>query len=48
MGGGHPLKTASLLLGLALAAVGFDTVSGEVRLTFGSDELVAACRFSSR
>ena len=39
MGGGHPVKTAaSLLLGLALAAVGFDTVSGEVRLTFGSDE----------
>src|SRR5689334_17997921 len=29
MGGGHPVKTAiSLFLGLALAAVGFDTVSG--------------------
>ena len=46
MGGGHPVKTAaSLLLGLALAAVGFDTVSGEVRLTFGSDELVRGVPF---
>ena len=46
MGGGHPLKTAaSLLLGLALAAVGFDAVSGEVRLTFGSDELVRGVPF---
>jgi TctA family transporter len=46
MGGGHPLKTAaSLLVGLALAAVGFDAVSGEVRLTFGSDELVRGVPF---
>ena len=46
MGGSHPLKTAiSLLVGLALAAVGFDTVSGEVRLTFGSDELVRGIPF---
>ena len=46
MGGGHPLKTAaSLLFGLALAAVGFDAVSGEVRLTFGSDELVRGVPF---
>ena len=46
MGGGHPLKTAaSLLIGLALAAVGFDAVSGEVRLTFGSDELVRGVPF---
>jgi TctA family transporter len=46
MGGGHPVKTvSSLLVGLALAAVGFDTVSGEVRLTFGSDELVRGIPF---
>jgi TctA family transporter len=46
MGGGHPLKTAaSLLIGLALAAVGFDAVSGEVRLTFGSDELIRGVPF---
>ena len=46
MGGGQPLKTAaSLLVGLALAAVGFDAVSGEVRLTFGSDELVRGVPF---
>lgn len=46
MGGGHPLKTlASLLVGLALAAVGFDAVSGEVRLTFGSDELIRGVPF---
>jgi len=46
MGGGHPVKTAaSLLLGLALAAVGFDAVSGEVRLTFGSDELIRGVPF---
>jgi len=38
MGGGDPLKTAvSLLIGLALATIGMDTVSGEMRLTFGSD-----------
>jgi TctA family transporter len=46
MGGGDPLKTlASLLIGLALAAVGFDAVSGEVRLTFGSDELIRGVPF---
>jgi putative tricarboxylic transport membrane protein len=46
MGGGHPVKTmVSLLVGLALAAVGFDTVSGEVRLTFGSDALVRGVSF---
>ena len=46
MGGGDPLKTmASLLIGLALAAVGFDTVSGEVRLTFGTNELVRGMPF---
>jgi putative tricarboxylic transport membrane protein len=46
MGGGHPVKTmVSLLVGLALAAVGFDTISGEVRLTFGSDELIRGVPF---
>jgi len=35
----------SLLLGRALAAVGFDTVSGEVRLTFGSNDLVRGIPF---
>ena len=46
MGGSDPVKTAiSLVLGLALAAVGFDTISGEVRLTFGSDELVRGIPF---
>jgi putative tricarboxylic transport membrane protein len=46
MGGNHPVKTAlSLLLGLAMAAVGFDTISGEVRLTFGSDDLLRGVPF---
>ncbi|WAC27579.1 tripartite tricarboxylate transporter permease [Ancylobacter sp. SL191] len=46
MGGGNPLKTAaSLLIGLSLAAVGMDTVSGEMRLTFGSDQLIKGVTF---
>ena len=46
MGGADPLKTAvSLLLGLAFASVGMDTVSGEMRLTFGQDELVRGISF---
>lgn len=46
MGGGDPLKTlASLLIGLSFAAVGMDTVSGELRLTFGLDELVKGVSF---
>jgi TctA family transporter len=45
-GGGHPLKTiVSLLIGLALAAIGTDTVSAEVRLTFGSDKLLRGIDF---
>lgn len=44
--GGSPLKTlASLCIGLILAAVGMDTVSGEVRLTFGSDTLISGVSF---
>jgi TctA family transporter len=46
MGGGDPLKTAvSVLVGLALAAVGMDTISGEVRLAFGTNELVRGISF---
>ena len=46
MGGADPLKTAvSVLLGLGFAAIGIDTVSGEVRLTFGFDELVKGVSF---
>ncbi|MDF2996484.1 MAG: tricarboxylate transporter [Xanthobacteraceae bacterium] len=46
MGGGHPLKTtAALVIGLSLAAVGMDTVSGEMRLTFGTDQLVRGVPF---
>src|SRR5438874_1341709 len=46
MSGGRPLKTiAALLLGLILAGVGTDTVSGEMRLTFGSDLLVGGVSF---
>jgi TctA family transporter len=46
IGGRDPLKTvAALLVGLALAAVGMDTVSGEVRLAFGTNELVRGVSF---
>ncbi|OZI54658.1 tripartite tricarboxylate transporter permease [Bordetella genomosp. 4] len=44
--GGSPLKTlASLLIGLILATVGMDTVSGEMRLTYGSNTLVSGISF---
>jgi TctA family transporter len=46
MGGSDPLKTAvSLLVGLSLATIGMDTVSGEMRLTFGQDQLVRGISF---
>lgn len=46
MSGGHPLKTvASLLIGLILAGVGMDTMSGEMRLTYGSDALISGVSF---
>jgi TctA family transporter len=46
MGGTDPLKTAvSLLVGLSLATIGMDTVSGEMRLTFGQDQLVRGISF---
>lgn len=46
MSGGAPFKTiASLLIGLSLATVGMDTVSGEMRLTFETDSLVGGFSF---
>ncbi|WP_445263670.1 tripartite tricarboxylate transporter permease [Ramlibacter sp. PS3R-8] len=46
MSGGKPLKTiAALLVGLILAGVGTDTVSGEMRLAFGTDILVGGISF---
>jgi TctA family transporter len=46
MSGGAPLKTiAALLVGLILAGVGTDTVSGEMRMTFGTDILVGGVSF---
>src|SRR5687768_8383651 len=39
---GSPFKTiASMMAGFALAAVGIDTVTGQLRLTFGFTELLA-------
>lgn len=41
MSGGRPLKTvAAVLIGLILTAIGMDTVSGEMRLTYGTTSLV--------
>jgi putative tricarboxylic transport membrane protein len=46
MGGSHPVKTmVSLLVGLALAAVGTDTMTADVRLTFGSSNLLGGIDF---
>jgi putative tricarboxylic transport membrane protein len=46
MGKGNVAKTvASTMLGLVLAAVGLDTVSGQLRLTFGSTELLRGFDF---
>ena len=46
MGKGSPLKTVvSMMLGFALAAVGLDTVSGQLRMTFGSTELLRGFDF---
>jgi TctA family transporter len=46
LGGAAPLKTlVSLGLGLAFAAVGMDTISGSLRLTFGSSALVSGISF---
>jgi len=41
MNKGSPFKTISaMMLGFALASVGMDTVTGQLRLTFGSHELM--------
>jgi putative tricarboxylic transport membrane protein len=46
MGRGNAAKTVvSTMLGLVLAAVGLDTVSGQLRLTFGSMELLRGFDF---
>jgi TctA family transporter len=46
LGGSSPLKTlVSMGLGLAFAAVGMDTISGSLRLTFGLDQLVPGVSF---
>ncbi|ALN72442.1 tripartite tricarboxylate transporter permease [Aureimonas sp. AU20] len=46
LGGADPMKTAvSLLAGLAFATVGMDTVSGELRLTFGFTDLLRGISF---
>jgi len=46
MSGSQPFKTvAAMMLGFALAAVGLDTVTGQLRLTFGSQELLRGFDF---
>src|SRR5512143_2689481 len=46
MGKGSPMKIlASMMLGFALAAVGMDTVTGQLRLTFGIPDLMRGFDF---
>jgi putative tricarboxylic transport membrane protein len=46
MGKGSPWKTlAAMCLGFALAAVGLDKVTGQLRLTFGHEELLSGFDF---
>jgi putative tricarboxylic transport membrane protein len=46
MGKESPSKTlVSMMIGFALAAVGLDTVTGNLRLTFGSEELLRGFDF---
>jgi putative tricarboxylic transport membrane protein len=46
MSKGSPFKTiAAMMLGFALAAVGLDTVTGQLRLTFGFTELLKGFDF---
>lgn len=46
MGSARPMKTlVSLTVGLLLASVGMDTVTGEIRLTFGISELLSGISF---
>jgi putative tricarboxylic transport membrane protein len=45
-GGGSPLKTAaSILVGLTLASIGMDTISGSMRLTFDLPDLIRGVSF---
>ena len=46
LGGGNPLKSlVSVLIGFILAAVGFDIVTGQLRMTFGVTELMQGFDF---
>jgi putative tricarboxylic transport membrane protein len=46
MASGSPLKALSaMMLGFLLAAVGLDTISGQLRLTFGSEEMIRGFDF---
>ncbi len=46
LGKGSPFKTiAAMMLGFGLAAVGIDTVTGQLRLTFGSTEMMRGFDF---
>ena len=46
LGKGSPFKiVAAMMLGFALAAVGIDTVTGQLRLTFGSTEMMRGFDF---
>ena len=46
LGGGDPAKSlVSVVLGLLLAAVGLDTVTGHIRLTFGLTPLISGFDF---
>ena len=46
LGKGHPAKTlTAMMLGFALAAVGLDSVTGTLRMTFGTSELLHGFNF---
>jgi putative tricarboxylic transport membrane protein len=46
MAKGSPLKSlAAMMLGFLLAAVGMDTVTGQLRMTFGSEEMIRGFDF---
>ena len=46
LGGGSPWKTiTSMMIGFALAGVGIDSVTGQVRMTFGSTEMIRGFDF---
>jgi putative tricarboxylic transport membrane protein len=46
MGRGSPFKTlASMMLGFALASVGLDTITGQLRMTYGVTDLLKGFQF---